>query len=325
MNNLDINNILNKWPSDLDGHLHYCIGLSGGIDSVVLLHLFSQIAKLKPIKLSAIHVNHGISPNADNWTKFCQELCQALNIPLQVATVKVEKIAGEGLENSARKLRYKQYEEHDSDVIMLAHHQDDQIETMLSQIMRGSNLHNSAGMLAISIKRNKRYWRPLLDISKQQIYSYAKEYQLSNIEDESNQDNHYLRNFIRNDILPQLEHYDVNVKQKLNQSIKEIQTAAALIDALAEIDLASCSENEISLNRNKFCLLPQLRQANVLNYWLKENNLPLPSSRKIIEFRRQINEAQFSKKPTLRITPQKVIMTINDTIAITMLESSKKP
>lgn len=320
MNNLEVASFINNWPSDLDGHLHYCIGLSGGIDSVVLLHLFNSIAKFKPIKVSAIHVNHGLSPNADSWANFCSQLCAEMGIVLTIAKVKVEKIGGEGLENSARKLRYKQYAQTSADVMVLAHHQDDQLETMLSQIMRGSDLHNSAGMLNISIKNHQKYWRPLLNVSKRHILDYAKKHQLLNIEDESNQDNHYLRNFIRNSIMPQLENYDANIKQKLLQSVREIQRAVTLMDELAKIDLSSCQENATVLNRERFCNLSQSRQINLLTYWLKTVNIPLPSSRKINELTRQINNAHYSKKPFLQINNQ-----VSITVAKKMIELSNTP
>lgn len=321
MSNLNHHEIINNWPSNLDGHLHYCIGLSGGIDSVVLLHLFHEIAQHKPIKLSAIHVNHGISQNANMWTNFCQELCAKLNITLYSSHVKVQKIGGEGLENSARKLRYQEYTKSTADVIVLAHHQDDQIETMLSQIMRGSNLHNSAGMLATMTRQNKHYWRPLLNYSKEDIYSYALHHNLSNIEDESNQDNHYLRNFLRNQIIPQLVNFDQHIKTKLLQSIHQLQKTNALIDEIAEVDFNQLSNNmNQSINRIKFTNLSILRQENVLVHYIAKCNLPLPSQKKLQEFIRQISTARLDRHPQINLSNNSRLIATTTEIQISSIE-----
>lgn len=317
MSNINHHEIINSWPSNLDGHLHYCIGLSGGIDSVVLLHLFHQIAQHKPIKLSAIHVNHGISTNANLWTNFCQELCDGLNITLYTSYVKFQKIGGEGLENSARKLRYQEYTKSAADVIVLAHHQDDQVETMLSQIMRGSNIHNSAGMLATMTKQNKHYWRPLLNYSKEDIYSYSLKHNLSNVEDESNQDNHYLRNFLRNQIIPQLVNFDQHIKTKLLQSIHQLQKTNALIDEIAELDFNQLSNNlNQSINRIKFTNLSLLRQENVLVHYIAKHNLPLPSQKKLQEFIRQINTARLDRHPQINLSNNSKIIATTGEIQI---------
>lgn len=300
MHKLDVDYLIKNWPSNLmDGHLHYCVGLSGGIDSVALLHLFAQLRTKKNITLSAIHVNHGISPNADLWSKFCFELCSSLNIKLHIANVQVIKIGGEGLENSARKLRYVEYNKVGADVILLAHHADDQIETMLSQIMRGSNLHNSAAMLPVTQRGTFKIWRPLLSVSKEDINSYANEHHLTNIEDESNQDNQYLRNFLRNSIIPQLEGFDSHIATKLLQSINQIQQSVALNDELGELDLqATLSNDNNSIDKSKFIILSKSRQLNLLSYWIKKQSLPLPSTRQLKEIIRQISTTKQNNSST---------------------------
>lgn len=296
--NLSINNILNNWPSQFDGHLHYCVGLSGGIDSVVLLHLFAQIRLVKPIQLSAIHVNHNISSNAKYWAEFCSKLCQDLNIKFKLSEVSVTKIGGEGLENSARKLRYQEYKKTNADVIVLAHHQDDQIETMLSQIMRGSDLHNCAGMKHTSQKSSLNFWRPLLDMPKKHLLQYSISNNIQHIDDESNKDNKFLRNFIRNKIMPELNNFDNNINKKLIQSLENIQYHVDLTDEIAESDCNNCCNNE-TLDKIKFTLLSQNRQLNLLAYFIKLHNLPLPSNNRLIEFCRQVNTAKPNKLPNL--------------------------
>lgn len=307
MNNsiLSIENLLTHWPSNLDGHLHYCIGLSGGIDSVVLLHIFKQLSRIKPLQISAIHVNHGLSSNAFAWQKFCTQLCQDLQITLNTAQVNVIKLGGEGLENSARKLRYLEYANTKANVIVLAHHHDDQIETMLSQLMRGSDLHNIAAMRPIITRQQQIFWRPLLGYTKTQLQEYALKYQLENINDESNQDNQYLRNFLRHKIIPELINFDPQTITKLNQSLLRIQDSVTLNDSLAKADLIECLANDQqSLLRQQFCQLDTLRQHNLLSWYLTQQKIALPSHKRLQEFIRQINTARQDRHPALKITAQ---------------------
>lgn len=314
---LNAENLLTQWPSNLDGHLHYCIGLSGGIDSVVLLHLFKQLSVIKPLQLSAIHVNHGLSNNALFWQNFCTKLCQDWQIPLNIAPVNVSKIGGEGLENSARKLRYAEYAKTKADVIILAHHHDDQIETMLSQIMRGSDLHNVAAMHLMNKRQEQIFWRPLLDYRKTQLQEYALKYHLENINDESNQDNQYLRNFLRNKIIPQLIDYDSQIITKLNQSLLRIQDSVKLNDDLAQIDLNQClSQDKLSLLRLQFCQLNSLRQCNLLSWYLTQQQFALPSHKKVLEFTRQVNNARPDRHPALKINTQYKLICTSQLIKI---------
>jgi tRNA(Ile)-lysidine synthase len=307
MNNstLTPEHLLNQWPSNLDGHLHYCIGLSGGIDSVVLLHLFKQLSLIRPLKLSAIHVNHGISTNANDWQDFCTELCANWQIPLTLAQVSVIKLGGEGLENSARKLRYAEYAKTAAEVIILAHHQDDQIETMLSQLLRGSDIHNLAAMHTQIKRREQIFWRPLLNYTKTQLITYAKLNELENITDESNYDNHYLRNFLRNKIIPELIEHDSHVLAKLMHSLHSLQKSAKLNDDLAQADFTACfSEEKHSLQRNLFVQLNELRQFNLLTWYITQQNLALPNQKRLQEFIRQINTARLDRHPELPLNSQ---------------------
>ncbi len=324
-NKLSTQIILNAWPSQFDGHLNYCIGLSGGIDSIVLLDLFSKIRKIKEFNLSAIHVNHNLSPNAENWQQFCIDICNKYDIPLIAKSVNIKKIAGQGLENSARIIRYQEYAQTDANVIILAHHQDDQIETMLSQIMRGSNLHNSAGMLSIKKRAQQTFWRPLLNIPKSSICDYAQENQLVHIEDESNKNNVFLRNFIRNQILPELEQFDIDVKNKLSKTVQELQYLTALGDELAILDYQNTLEQNLkSLSRQKFIQLSPLRQQNLLTYYIQQQNIALPSQKRIVEFLRQTKTFSNGRKPQLKLSESSCIESTFKLITITQNKSLDK-
>lgn len=306
-NRILVESILKQWPSELDGHLSYCVGLSGGVDSVVLLHLLNEASKRQQFKLSAIHVNHGISVYADGWMDFCIRLCQQWDIPLQVAQLQVVKQAGVGLENSARKLRYAEYQETGADVMVLAHHQDDQIETVLSQLMRGSDVHNIAAMRIVSKRNMQFYWRPLLSYTKAQLIDYALEHELSHIEDESNHDNNYLRNFLRNSIIPQLLAYDNNLPQKITQSLASIQASVNLNDEIAEYDLLSTMTNG-QIEIAKIISLSSSRQKSLLAHFIRQRNLPLPSSKQLQEFIRQATTAEQDRHPQLKLNEKCVLI-----------------
>ncbi|MGH8689991.1 MAG: tRNA lysidine(34) synthetase TilS, partial [Burkholderiales bacterium] len=175
------------------------VGLSGGVDSVTLLHLLKNQRNVL-----AVHVNHGLSPNAERWAAFCRRLCKRFDVPLVVRKVKVAK-RGEGLEAAARAARYAAFAQLDVDCIALAHHLDDQAETVLMNLLRGAGRRGAAGMPRESRFRGKTLLRPLLDMPREAIVAYAREHRLPWIEDESNADESLTRNFVRRRIGPLLQ------------------------------------------------------------------------------------------------------------------------
>jgi len=175
------------------------VALSGGVDSVTLLH---QLRSRGPV--AAIHVHHGLSPNADRWAAFCRRLCKRLEVPLSVVRVKVAK-RDQGLEAAAREARYQAFSEADADCIALAHNLDDQAETVLMNLLRGAGRRGASGMPAQSRFKGKTLLRPLLDTPREEIEAYARRHRLAWVEDESNADESLTRNFIRRRIAPLLE------------------------------------------------------------------------------------------------------------------------
>jgi len=174
------------------------VGLSGGVDSVVLLHSLRNLPGI-----SAVHVHHGLSPNADRWAAFCRRLCKRLGVPLTVRKVKVVK-RGEGLEAAAREARYEVFSKVEADCIALAHHLDDQAETVLMNLLRGAGRRGASGMAAESGFHGKTLLRPLLQVPREAILAYARQHRLKWIEDESNADEALTRNFVRRRIAPLL-------------------------------------------------------------------------------------------------------------------------
>ena len=171
------------------------VALSGGIDSVVLLNLLHQLQKTQNFTLKASHIHHGLSKNADKWVKFCEKLCTKLSVPLDVHRIKLPQKKSLGIEGEARQLRYEKLLKSQTDLVVLAHHEDDQAETFLLQLIRGAGVKGLSSMAHFDDAR--RLWRPLLNTSRIEIESYAKKHQLKWIEDESNQNIDFDRNFIR--------------------------------------------------------------------------------------------------------------------------------
>ena len=175
------------------------MGLSGGVDSVVLLHSLRN----RP-GVTAIHVHHGLSPNADAWAAFCQKLCKRLGVPLTLRRVKVVR-RGKGLEAAAREARYSAFKKIATDVLVLGHHLDDQAETVLMNLLRGAGRRGARGMASESRLGRKVLLRPLLGVPRDAIVAYAREHGLEWIEDESNADESLTRNFVRRRLGPLLE------------------------------------------------------------------------------------------------------------------------
>ena len=180
------------------------VGLSGGIDSVVLLHLLHGLAPRFGYRLSATHVNHGLSPNAADWQKFCSSFCLGLGIPFKAMRVTVKR-QGRGLEAAAREARRAAMLELKVDFVAFGHHLDDQAETVLFNLLRGTGLEGASGMPAIGRLGGKTLLRPLLEVSRAEIRAYAARHGLGWIEDESNADEALTRNFIRRSVGPLLE------------------------------------------------------------------------------------------------------------------------
>ncbi|MEK6243087.1 MAG: tRNA lysidine(34) synthetase TilS [Pseudomonadota bacterium] len=232
------------------------VGFSGGVDSVVLLNVLHALAPVCGYKLSAIHVNHGLSPNAGDWQQFCCALCLEWKIPFAAVRVNVQK-QGRGLEAAARDARRAAFEGVRADAIVLAHHLDDQAETVLLNLLRGAGLEGASGMPALGRLGRKLLLRPLLEVPRSAIRAYADEHRLPWIEDESNADEALTRNFIRRRIGPLLESRFRRWRENLARAARHF--AGAGLDARA-----------------------------MLRAYLKEQGLRAPSEAKLIEMLKQL-------------------------------------
>ncbi|MFM1911353.1 MAG: tRNA(Ile)-lysidine synthase [Pseudomonadota bacterium] len=272
------------------------VAFSGGVDSCVLLHALAQAKKPHHFNLQAMHVHHGLSPNADVWAEFCAKTCAAYQVPLEVVKVKVEKNAGLGVEAAAREARYQALFAAGVDCIVLAHHQDDQAETLLLQLLRGAGLKGLSAMA--SQDADRRMLRPLLDISRVEIEAYAKAAQLTWIEDESNLDKHYDRNYCRHEVIPVLKARFPAASATLARSASHIAEAANLLDELAQIDAEAC----LVEGRMHVELLARLglpRAKNLFRWWLGSMGFSAPSKDRLDDMLTQLINA--SGDATLKI------------------------
>jgi tRNA(Ile)-lysidine synthase len=183
---------------------HVAVGLSGGVDSVVLLHRLRALAPRLGFRLSAVHVHHGLSPNADAWAAFCRKLCKAWDVPLAVRKVRVRR-RGTGLEAAARAARRAAFGRVAADTIALAHQLDDQAETVLLNLLRGAGPRGASAMPLAGRLGGKLLLRPLLEVPRREILAYARAHRLAWVEDESNRDDALTRNFLRLHVGPLLE------------------------------------------------------------------------------------------------------------------------
>lgn len=172
------------------------VGLSGGVDSVVLLDLLRTAAPRHGFRVEALHVNHGLSPRAGEWARFCRSLCRKWGVPLAVRRVKVDK-RGHGLEAAARAARRAVFARHPAPVIALAHQLDDQAETVLLNLLRGAGVRGASAMPTVGRVGDKTLLRPLLAVRRREIEAYARSRGLRWVEDESNRDAALTRNFLR--------------------------------------------------------------------------------------------------------------------------------
>lgn len=233
------------------------VGLSGGVDSVVLLHVMHGLAPRFGCRLSAIHVNHGLSPNADDWQRFCSAFCLDLGIPFKAVKVKVKK-RSLGLEAAAREARRAAMTKLGVDAVAFGHHLDDQVETVLFNLLRGTGLDGASGMPAIGTLGGKILLRPLLEVPREAIREYAAEYSLTWIEDESNADESLTRNFIRRSVGPLLETRFPRWKENLARAARHFAGAG--------------------LDSNR-----------LLRAYLKEKGLRAPTEAKLVEMLKQLS------------------------------------
>ena len=264
----------------------YWLAFSGGLDSTVLLHALTQLGTALPAPLSVLHVDHGLSPHSASWSARCREQCAARGLSLHEVRVAVERRQG-GVEAAARAARYAVFAERlgAGETLLTAHHQDDQAETLLLQLLRGGGVRGLAAMPPQRPFAAGLLARPLLGFSREALQAYAEAEGLEWVEDPSNVDTALERNFLRHELLPLLERRRGGMRPLLARSAGHFAEAAGLLDELAAQDLAAVTAQgpggAASLSLAALQTLSVARQRNLLRYWLRTLGLPPPDSRNL--------------------------------------------
>ncbi len=270
--------------ADLPDCEGYLIAYSGGADSTALLHLFSQSKK----SVRAIHINHGLQDEADAWQNHCQTTCDKLGIELIVEQANLTDAS----ENSCRKARYGFFKQHlkTNEILLTAHHNQDQAETVLLKLLRGTGIGGLTGMDKLRKFSNGLLARPLLAYCPQQLRDYLKANNIPWIEDTSNKDNSYRRNYIRNEILPALQSHFPQAIENMARSADNSRQSVDLLNYLCDFqgkELALSKLNELTIEL----------QPTMLYHWLSQKNLPLPDTKALHQITHDFVHARHDKKP----------------------------
>ncbi|EHK89784.1 tRNA lysidine(34) synthetase TilS [Aggregatibacter actinomycetemcomitans] len=290
--------LLEQFSQQLQRHApnqkQFLIGFSGGLDSTALLALFAKHRENRPhFRLRAIHIHHGLSPNADVWAAHCQQICRHLNIPLLIQPVKVR--LQNGIEAGAREARYEAITQHilPEEWLATAHHQQDQTETFLLALKRGSGLQGLGAMQVNSTVYGVPIFRPLLNFSRQQLMAFVQQQRLTWVEDESNEDNQYDRNFLRNVVLPEFRqrwaHFDSAVQRSAQHCYEQQQL---LNELLAEEYQKNIVENDRTFKVHDFATYSPAKQRALLRLWLQEQGVAMPS---LVQLEHMIADVIFAK------------------------------
>lgn len=285
------------------------LAYSGGLDSSVLLALASRYCKDKRIPLYAFHIHHGLSPNADAWLQHCEQQAMATGVKFVAQRVSLQEIDQHGIEQAARTARYEALaalcDTHNIALLLTAHHQDDQAETVLLQLLRGAGLPGLSGMALLHedhalLSAGLALGRPLLAQSRLQLEALAQSFGLSSINDESNADTRYRRNAVRQLIAPVIESSFPGFAAQVARSSSHVQAAQRLLDELGAMDLRVC-EQQGSLELARLADLSADRVDNVLRYWLQQQGLSLPSTAQLMQLRSQMLGASIEAHPLLHL------------------------
>jgi len=278
------------WINQLTAFDRLVVGFSGGLDSTVLLHSLAAYPELRG-KLYAVHIHHGLSVNADGWEAHCQQFCAARAIPFITRRVDFPRAAN--IEEGARTARYQVFSTliADNDGLLLGHHGDDQAETLLLQLLRGAGVDGMAAMTAVKPLAKGKLLRPFLSHTRQTLETYARLHNLHWIEDESNQDRAFSRNYLRHQVMPLLREKWPGAVTNLMRSADHCQQAKNNLEALALIDCLDLAKKSDTLPMSLLTTLSYARLSNVLRVWLKNNAVRMPSAK---VFDRLINEVVFA-------------------------------
>lgn len=279
------------------------VAFSGGLDSTVLLHQLVQWRAQHPeVALRAIHIHHGLSPHADSWVQHCESVCMQWQVPLVVERVHLED-DGLGIEAQARRARYQAFAQTllPGEVLMTAQHLDDQCETFLLALKRGSGPAGLSAMGENSPFAGTQLIRPLLAQTREALEAWARQHELCWIEDESNQDDTYDRNFLRLRVTPLLQQRWPHFAQAVARSAALCAEQESLLDELLASDLADCITAHGTLLLVPLMMVSDVRRAALLRRWLAGLNAPMPSRDGLERIWQEVALAREDASPCFRL------------------------
>lgn len=278
----------------------YCVAYSGGRDSTVLLHAMAALRAQLNVPVRAVHVDHGLSPDSAAWSGHCRAQCAELGVDSRNLVIQAQAPPGVSREDAARNARYGALAEElgQGEALLTAHHQEDQAETVMLQLMRGCGPHGLAAIAPFVPFGRGVLLRPLLSFARRELATYAAHYDLFWIEDPSNFDTSYDRNFLRHQVMPVLAQRWPSAGKVLDRVARHQWELASLLDEIAADDLHhAATEHPALLRLDAVRNLASLRQRNVLRHWLRSLQLPLPTEKQLRHIQRDVLQAGEDREP----------------------------
>ena len=279
------------------------IAFSGGMDSHVLLHAFADLkVRLNDVELQAVHIDHGLNEKSESWSQQCQQVCESYDIPVKIVRVDARHDKGESPEAAARHARYDAFKEllKEGDCVVTAHHQDDQAETLLLQLARGGGPAGLASMPVLGRFHSAWLARPLLNFTREQLSDYAQGENLQWIDDPSNFDINFDRNFVRHTVMPALKQRWPQIVKTISRSALHNAEVSQLLEQLADMDLQQLQgEYPNTLVVSALMALDEKRRNNAIRTWIKKLGLPLPQAVHLEHINRDILLARKDAQPAV--------------------------
>lgn len=284
------------------GATGYCVALSGGLDSSVLLHAMAALRDAPDARaLRAVHVDHGLQPESAAWAERCRALCRRLGVPLEVVTLSLALAPGASVEAEARDARYAALAARlrPGEWLLTAHHRDDQLETVLIQLLRGAGVAGLAAMPELARLGAGWHARPLLGLDRPAIAAYAAQQGLDWVSDPMNESTRFDRGWLRERVLPAIRERWPAASATVARSAGHLAEARRLLDALAQADAAGIADGG-RLVIDGLQRLSQERQVNLLRWWLRSRGLGPPPAARLATALRELPAARADATPLVR-------------------------
>lgn len=278
-----------------------CVAFSGGPDSTALLHALAQLPEARARGLRALHVDHGLHPQSGQWAAHCAHFCGSMGVPLTTERVDVRDARGEGTEAAARRARYAAFAQalREGEWLALAHHRDDQVETVVLKLLRGAGPEGLGGMRLLRPFGRGSLWRPLLGVPRDSIRSYLAAHGIASLEDPANADPAFARNVVRHELLPLIARHWPRAPESILHAARLARDAAACIASIADAELATLRDAAGTLDAQRWLALPAALRAATLDAWLRARGVPAPPDAARAELERQAANAARDRVPTI--------------------------